>query len=73
MKFEDLDERICVLVVYASGERIWEDARAYRRNPTPGSYVLQEKKRSGYRPPPIDLEEPAPESGISLRWPVRQP
>jgi hypothetical protein len=73
MKFDDVDERICVLVVHASGERIWEDARAYRRNPTPGSYVLHEQKRSGYRPPPIERDETAAESGISLRWPMRQP
>ena len=59
---------MCVLVVHANGDRIWEDAAEYRRNPAAGSYVLHEQKRSGYKPPPIERDEPARESGIGIRF-----
>lgn len=41
----DMDEIVCVFVVFGEGEEYWTPLRDYRANPPAGSYILKERKR----------------------------
>lgn len=40
-------EITCVLVKYPNGEEIWEDLREYKTNPTPGTFIVKDRRFKG--------------------------